>query len=283
MRKIILIFILFGNVALFSVENHEKYGDNFRQMGEYYRAITEYYLALFNEENNCKKADLYIKIGESYFLAKQNNDVLENYDKADKLCPEKHDYILYLRGRYFFVRGYYQMSTLVWKRMEHNKMKELLVGLSKGMEGDKQQARDYLLKYADKHKGSASKIKGIIDYMASHNIKKKSPILALTLSALLPGAGQIYTAHYGEASMSFVVNGIFAFLAYQGLRKAQNIPNYGYTEFGFWSFIGMGFYLGNIYGAALSAERYNKNQRLLYRSGMIKEIKSSGFSLKIDF
>lgn len=284
-KKIVFILLMISvfGLNLYSSESHEFYGDKFRKAGEQYRAITEYYLAIFNKTNNCEKADLYIKIAESYLLAKQNKSVLENYDKADSLCKEKHDYILFLRGRYFFARGSYQLASMVWRRMTNNKRRELVLGLSKGLEGSKDEARDYLLRYADKNKGAASKIKGIIDYMSSHNVKRKSPLLALGLSALIPGAGQIYTAHYGEAGMSLVVNGIFAFLAYNALQRAKRIPNYGYTEFGFWSFVGFGFYTGNLYGAALSAQRYNINQVQIYQTGLIKEIKSSGFSLKIDF
>ena len=284
-KKIILvvIFLLGSNLYLHAGENYESYGDRFREIGEQYRAITEYYLAIFNESDNCKKADLYIKIAESYLLAKQNKPVLENYDKADSLCKEKHNYILFLRGRYFFVRGYYQLAEMVWVRMKDNSEKELFLGFAKGLEGKKEEARDYLLKYADKNKGAATKIKGIIDYMSSHKTDSKSPLLALGLSALIPGAGQLYTNHYGEAGMAFVVNGIFAFLAYNAFMRAKQIPNYGYTEFGFWSFIGLGFYSGNLYGAALSAQRYNMNHVQLYRAGFIKEIKSSGFSLKVDF
>lgn len=83
----------------------------------------------------------------------------------------------------------------------------------------------------------------------------KRPLLAAALSGAVPGAGQLYTRHPKEAFSAFTVNTIFL----SGMAWAAH--ERAWPTFGVLAFFGVGFYVGNIYGAADSAIRANREIR----------------------
>ena len=84
---------------------------------------------------------------------------------------------------------------------------------------------------------------------------EKSPLFAGILSAILPGAGRLYTGDYGEAVASMVLTGIFGYLAVSNFID-------GYPRSGIiFSSIALFFNAGNIYGSVLSAKSYNREVR----------------------
>lgn len=85
----------------------------------------------------------------------------------------------------------------------------------------------------------------------------KSPGLAGTLS-IIPGGGQLYCQRYEDALIAFALNVGFIWAA----RDAFDNEQYGLG--GLLSFVGLGFYLGNIYGAVNDAHKYNHQQTLQF-------------------
>lgn len=85
-------------------------------------------------------------------------------------------------------------------------------------------------------------------------IPQKSPALAGTLS-IVPGAGQLYCARYQDALAAFLVNVGLIWAAVDAFEKDQ------YALGGLLSFVGAGFYTGNIYSAVSSAHKYNLRQK----------------------
>ncbi|MFA6979946.1 MAG: hypothetical protein WC209_11570 [Ignavibacteriaceae bacterium] len=81
--------------------------------------------------------------------------------------------------------------------------------------------------------------------------QRKSPLAAALFSAIIPGAGKIYTKNYGDGITSFIVTGLFAFLAYDNFQANHNTRG--------WIFAGLTafFYSGNVYGSYISARNYN--------------------------
>lgn len=81
--------------------------------------------------------------------------------------------------------------------------------------------------------------------------QRKSPFAAVLLSAIIPGAGKIYTENYGDGITSFIVTGLFAFLTYDNFLAHHNTRA--------WIFAGTAafFNAGNIYGSYISARNYN--------------------------
>jgi len=85
--------------------------------------------------------------------------------------------------------------------------------------------------------------------------KPKKPWVSVLMSAILPGSGKFYTGDFKDGIFSFLVVGGTAFQAYRGFNKD------GVSSTSGWIFasVATGFYAGNIYGSAKSAQVYNQS------------------------
>lgn len=107
-------------------------------------------------------------------------------------------------------------------------------------------------------------------HMVEH-LPYKNPTLAGTLS-ILPGAGQLYCERYEDALAAFLVNSGLAWAAVESFDNDLNGLGSMIT------LVGLGFYMGNIYGAVSSAHKYNLNKK----HGFIENLKQHlvvGFSV----
>lgn len=86
------------------------------------------------------------------------------------------------------------------------------------------------------------------------SIPTKSPALAGTLS-IIPGGGQLYCHRYEDAFIALAVNVGLIWAAFDAFDNEQ------YGLGGLISFVGVGFYAGNIYGAVNDAHKFNQMQR----------------------
>ncbi|MGD9365407.1 MAG: tetratricopeptide repeat protein [Desulfobacteraceae bacterium] len=86
------------------------------------------------------------------------------------------------------------------------------------------------------------------------SIGTKSPALAGTLS-IIPGGGQLYCHRYEDAFIALAVNVGLIWAACDAFDNDQ------YGLGGLISFVGIGFYAGNIYGAVNDAHKYNRMQK----------------------
>lgn len=91
----------------------------------------------------------------------------------------------------------------------------------------------------------------------SASIPRKHPAVAGTLS-IIPGAGQLYCSRYEDALIAFLLNVGLIWAASDAFDQDQ--PALG----GLLSFVGLGFYFGNIYGAVTDAHKYNQNRQAEY-------------------
>ncbi len=104
----------------------------------------------------------------------------------------------------------------------------------------------------EKTRGTSSKTDENIRLVDEiENLKYKKPGLAVGLS-MIPGLGYIYSKHAGSGFISLIVNGLLGYAVYTSIKA----KNYGVASLV--GFVGLGFYTGNIQGAAASARRYNK-------------------------
>ncbi len=90
-------------------------------------------------------------------------------------------------------------------------------------------------------------------------LPRKAPQLAGTLSAILPGAGQLYTERPRQAAVAFALNAAFIY----GAIEAWNNENYAVA--GILSLFEIGWYGGNIVNAVNNAHKYNRNQEELFK------------------
>ena len=97
-------------------------------------------------------------------------------------------------------------------------------------------------------------------YKNKANPEYKSPWTAAALSAVIPGAGKVYTGNYMDGFLSFILNGLFIWLAY------DNFENDHYERGVYMSFIWGFLYVGNIYGSAAAAQNYNAGIRFNFNN-----------------
>jgi hypothetical protein len=87
-------------------------------------------------------------------------------------------------------------------------------------------------------------------------IPRKSPSLAASLSAILPGAGQAYTEHYSDAAIAFFWNlaTVGGSVYLYDLERSAGRPHTGSIVMGL---AGLVFYVSTVAGAYSSAHRRN--------------------------
>jgi tetratricopeptide (TPR) repeat protein len=92
----------------------------------------------------------------------------------------------------------------------------------------------------------------------SDAIPTKNPTTAGWLS-IVPGAGQLYGQRYQDALTAFLINAGLIWAAWESFDDDQ------YALGSVISFVGFGFYAGNIFSAVASAHKYNRDRVAEYR------------------
>ncbi|GAB6909445.1 putative Tetratricopeptide repeat-containing protein [Desulfosarcina cetonica] len=92
-------------------------------------------------------------------------------------------------------------------------------------------------------------------------IPRKDPTTA-GLMSIVPGGGQLYCGRVEDAAIAFLLNTGLIWAAWEAFDNDQ--PALG----GVISFVGFGFYAGNIYGAINDAHKFNRDRSLEFREGL---------------
>lgn len=115
-------------------------------------------------------------------------------------------------------------------------------------------------------------------------IPRKSPALAGALS-IVPGGGYIYCERYQDALIAFLLNGALIWAAVEAFDNDNNALGALLT------FVEVGFYSGNIYGAVGSAHKYNRSKTEQFIENLKKntkinlsgELESKSIRLSLQF
>ena len=237
-------------------------GDAFMAEGDYYRAITEYKKLSFLFPNSERRTEALYQIGMAYYLGKDFESAIRSFAKVRKTYDSK----------YFGRAAFYE--ALSYEKLGNNNAAVDAYERARFFKPDAPEAADAHLGLAlnaveqdnmdkaltllnefqtnfneDERTHAINKALILID---EYEIKqKKSPTLAATMSAILPGSGQIYAGRNKDGLMSFLVNGLFI----AGTVAAINNENYALAAIV--GGVGLPFYIGNIYGGANAAKKWN--------------------------
>ncbi|MGO9137407.1 MAG: tetratricopeptide repeat protein [Syntrophales bacterium] len=231
--------------------------------GDYYRAISEYKRFVYFFPDNKLVETCNYRIGESYYRAKRWEEAREAFSTFIKKYPESPMIpgALYLKGMAEKQLKRYMDALSTFEEVIKSKSKEF---------GDKgvyqsaivyiemeewQKARETfsLVPKDSQLSGSASIIAS--ELLHIDDLPKKSPAMAGTLAAILPGAGHLYTERPTDAVVAFFLNGAFILGAIELFRHEN------YVAGGIVTFFELGWYTGNIYSAVSSAHKYNMKTR----------------------
>ncbi|MFH1728539.1 MAG: hypothetical protein ABIA04_08975 [Pseudomonadota bacterium] len=292
--KILVLILLCSQICFTyakekdTIKYHE-IADKFFDNNDYYRAITYYKLALFEDVTSENKQILYSKIADSFYKAQKAESAIEYYLMAEKETADpmilanlcfKIGKLYYLKRKIGFATEKFQSCLDRFPDKIASPKLNYYLGFSNIDISEFEKAKMYFSKIDPKSQvfELSQEIKNNLN---NKPFKKKNKILAGLLS-IIPGAGQLYTEHYSEAIVSFVINGLFGFLIYDSFRKSQEIDNYGYTNLVIFSSLGLSFYNANIYGAAHSAKRYNQASQRKFIQSLHDINNSSEFGLELD-
>jgi tetratricopeptide (TPR) repeat protein len=241
-----------------------KLGDAFVTEGDYYRAITEYKKLLILFADSPQADTALFNIGMAYYQGEEYEPAVRSFATLRTRYP---------RSRHVAQAAYQQGLSLV-KLHQPEKAAEAFAAATVPAPRKSNEIRTASFGMAiaafDQHDLVASRL--TLERFVQQNPQNrgvpqakeamalldqnqyqstKSPLLAGTLSALVPGSGHIYAGRYGDGITSLLLNGLFI----AGTVVAIQQENYAVA--GVTGLIGLPFYIGNIYGGVNAATKWN--------------------------
>lgn len=256
--RIALILLLTYSYVLAASPDQLSFADSLAAEGDHYRAITEYKRFIHYQPADPRAAYAQLQIARSLIAG-------ERWLKADRALEKIwSDYpgsshaeqarqlfaeVAYQRGDYAEAKDRFELLA---KSAAEEKKAEILyrLGLSQLQSNQPEKARQHFNQLQEP-------LKSELDLSVERYLKlpHKSPRLAGTLSAILPGAGQLYTERPRQAGIALALNAAFIY----GAIEAWNNENYAVS--GVLSLFELGWYGGNIYNAVNNAHKYNHNRQ----------------------
>ncbi len=243
MRSWIYLFLLCYAPFLIAQEitldanSQKKFADRLHLSKEFYRAITEYQrlLHFFPKQQS---PEIHTQIAKSYLAGRDYNGAIDYFKSVKVKYPE-----------------------LLWS--EEMQFLYSLAFLDKDNHKPFYYRRDNIKKAItlmyDIRVDFYKPVKSFVDEWQQHNQQsKKSPLIAGSLSAILPGAGSLYNKRYKEAFYSFFINSLFVLASIEARNNKES------TKEAIFSFFALAFYGGNIYTAINGAHKYNDYTKTKY-------------------
>ncbi|MCF8266515.1 MAG: hypothetical protein K9I69_00440 [Ignavibacteriales bacterium] len=112
-------------------------------------------------------------------------------------------------------------------------------------------------------------------YSESRSLTYKDPWRAAIYSAILPGAGKIYTGETGDGLTSLVVTGLLTYIAIDNLGAGHDFRGYLFGALAAY------FYAGNIYGSFNSAMISNASVRINLKIKLGNFFRNNNFFLPL--
>jgi tetratricopeptide (TPR) repeat protein len=263
--------------VLFTGDVQLKIADAFMEEGEYYRAVTEYkkFLILFPDSAKADYASF--EIAMAYFKGEEYGAAARSFLALREKYPESGYAIRagYLEGvsqwklkNYDRTRAALEALVEKYPESEYAPRSLVVICLAALDENKAEVSRQALKRFLERYPGhpgeeNAREALALLDRY--QELPEKSPVLAGVMSAILPGSGYIYAEHYGDGITAFLINGLFI----AGTITAIHQENYAIA--GIVGGVGVPFYLGNIYGSANAAKKWN----LAVRNEVIQKIHST--------
>ena len=237
-------------------------GDAFVAEGDYYRAITEYKKLTFLFPDSERLSEAFYQIGMAYYKGKDYKSAVNSFAKVRKAyTASNYSSAAFYEGLSYSKLGLPDKAALSFERARlfdenHPDAANAQLGLSlNALEKDsvavsRAKLDEFLASYPEDERVPGVKASfGLLDEYESQ--PRKSPALAGTMSAVIPGSGQMYAEHYKDGLMAFVVNGLFV----AATVTALDDDNYALAAIV--GGVGLPFYVGNIYGAANASRKWN--------------------------
>lgn len=279
LTTVMLVISLFGIAdAETSQENLQKdFVYHLFRNNEYFRAITEadrysfYYPdGIYTEDMKILIADSYAQGGDEAVALQRYESFLNEYPHS-LMVPSVYFRIgkLYVDNReYGYAKQYFEKIILAEKTSESLtiKAKEWILLCQLLLDSKEEVIKNVIDDY------SLSEMREVTDLIDEYySLNFKSPKIAGTLSAIVPGAGQLYLNRKRDAVAAFILNGLFIW----GITEA--IKNDEPAVAAILGVFEVGWYGGNIYSAINGAHKHNRKLKDSYRGKF-----SIGLNLRVN-
>jgi len=247
------------------------FADSLFAQGDYYRAITEYERVLYHNAAGPLAKQARFQIANCYFKGDRLDQALERFRAMNR------EYANEETGR----KAYYMIGEVYYQKRDYSRAIDVYTQFIESYPGDEQvDAARIRIGWAYLRQGKwreASEefrklppdsplhvqAEGLAEGSETYpGIPTKSPALAGGLSAILPGAGQLYVNRPGDALVSFLLNGAFIWATVEAFHHDNNVTG------GILLFFESGWYLGNIYNAVNGANKYNRRMEKQFLDGV---------------
>ncbi len=248
---LLLSVISFGQTNIFDCDNSKRFAEYLFNTGQYQLSQHELERLTFFCDMDSSSSLLLLK---SYRKMKEFSKAKQFFPSNEistlnTLSPEYRDEyvrLLMSQRQYADVRNKIDNGLNISQKTEHQIGSELLL---KNWE----KAYQLSLNEAPKMNFKIAGLRSVAQ--KSHAAKRKSPVLASIMSAIIPGTGKMYCGYWGDGVISLLFTASSTYFAVRGFQK------YGTTNVYPWIIGGLAFsyYASNVYGGAASAIRYNDN------------------------
>jgi len=257
---LLLVVILLSALPSFASDTDSvfDFAESLYRDGDYYRAITEYKRRLHQNPDAVDAPLAQLRIGQSLMAGERWGEAESALQSLRDRYPQSREAlraqlllaeIPYRQQRFSLAGERYRLLAedqehntavrdqalyrLAWTRIERQD-ESLAMALLEQLPGQQPRALAAALSEAP---------------AAGH----KSPALAGTFSALLPGAGQLYTGHRRDAALSLALNAAFIGAAVEAFDNDSPILGSILVCFE------LGWYGGNIVNAVNHAHHFNRD------------------------
>ncbi|MFH0909755.1 MAG: tetratricopeptide repeat protein [bacterium] len=231
---------------------------------DYYRAITEYERLLFFHRDSSLAPEAEFRIALSYLKGGKPDAArayLRNLASVHTVDDMGRRATLTMAGSYYAEGDYAHAADEIdtylkaYPAVPETDSIRLLQGLCRLREGEKDLAVDSFRSVALTSRVSEAATGLAGQAKVYENLPHKSAWLAGSMSAALPGAGQLYVGRPQDAAIAFILNGVLIWGGYEAFDKGENVAGVMLAV------VEAGWYFGNIYNAANNAHKFNRRQK----------------------
>jgi TolA-binding protein/TM2 domain-containing membrane protein YozV len=240
------------------------FADDLYRRGDYYRAITEYERFIFLNPQADAVARARVQVGMCYYRGGKWEAARDEFLHAKEQYgsrPEGREAWLMLAKTHYRMEKYTTAEALLEEYIrsfpddEHSGDAHVMKGICLARFGNTQWARDSFSRIPTNsvRRADVESLDNLTDRLET--VARKSPALAGSLSAVIPGAGQLYVERPRDATVSFLINGVTIAGMLAAFHNHEEVVGclFGVLE--------SSWYFGNIYNASMGARKYNTRRR----------------------
>ncbi len=262
MARLLLCFLLLSSLCLprtvlaGAAEDQLGFADRLFADEDYYRAVTEYKRFLYRFPDHPEAPGALLRMARAYLAGERYDDADRALEDLASSFPDSPEAVrgallyaesAYRRHDYLRARQRYRQAAWTYPRLQRQVDYRIAWCLIEEAKYD--DARGLLTPLdAPQARGLA----GELDRL--RNLPRSSPATAGVLSAVLPGAGQVYTGRYRDGAIALALNAAFIFAAVEAFDNDSPVLG------GILGFVELGWYAGNIYNAVNGAHKDNRRR-----------------------